>query len=327
VSTATLVPETWKLTGDDARETLLRTGRRRLLQDAFVRLRYADGFSHARSLAFMTSLVLVQGTIVVVGLATALGDSSMGGTVVRTIHNAVPGPAGNLLTSAVHQARVTGASRRYLGLALGLVGTLVAATTAFGQLERGLNRMYGVELDRPMVKKYGQALLLALTVGVLTTISFVALALGSAVGDALHNTTITTVWNIGRWPIALVTVTAAVALLFRWCPRRHQPAWSWLAFGATVSVLLWFVVTLALSELFQLSTTFGATYGSLAGIVALQIWTFLSATVLLFGGSVAAQLEAVRSGQPVPQDPEKVAASEPDSDDDRHRPELASARS
>ena len=53
VSTATLVPETWELTGDDARQTLRHTGRRRLLADAFQRLRVADGFSHARSLAFM----------------------------------------------------------------------------------------------------------------------------------------------------------------------------------------------------------------------------------------------------------------------------------
>ena len=61
MSTATRVPETWELTGDDARKTLLATGRRRLVVDAFARLRYADGFSHARSLAFVMSLVFVQG--------------------------------------------------------------------------------------------------------------------------------------------------------------------------------------------------------------------------------------------------------------------------
>src|SRR5690348_15698307 len=58
MSTATLVPETRELDGEDASEVLRRTGRRRLLADAFIRLRVADGFSHARSLAFMTSLVL-----------------------------------------------------------------------------------------------------------------------------------------------------------------------------------------------------------------------------------------------------------------------------
>ena len=77
MSAATLVPETWELTGDDARETLKRTGRMRLVRDAFVRFRASDGFSHARSLAFVTSLLLVQGVIVLVGIAAALGDTDL----------------------------------------------------------------------------------------------------------------------------------------------------------------------------------------------------------------------------------------------------------
>jgi hypothetical protein len=52
MSTANLVPETWNLTGDDARKTLSRIGRRRLVKDALTRLRFSDGFSHARSMAF-----------------------------------------------------------------------------------------------------------------------------------------------------------------------------------------------------------------------------------------------------------------------------------
>ena len=105
---------------------------------------------------------------------------------------------------------------------------------------------------------------------------------------------------------------AAIALLFRWSPRRHQPGWSWLAFGATVSVLLWTLVTLGLGLFFRVSTSFGDTYGPLAGIVALLLWALLSSVAVLFGAAVAAQLEAVRAGAPEPQDAEKVEHSEPD---------------
>ena len=52
MSTANPVPETFGLTGSDAKETLETTGRGRLLRDAFERLRASDGFSHARSMAF-----------------------------------------------------------------------------------------------------------------------------------------------------------------------------------------------------------------------------------------------------------------------------------
>ena len=73
MSTARLIPETWELSGDDAWRTLRRTGRRRLLADAFQRLRWADGFSHSRSLAFLVALAAIQGIIALVGVASAFG--------------------------------------------------------------------------------------------------------------------------------------------------------------------------------------------------------------------------------------------------------------
>ena len=58
----------------------------------------------------------------------------------------------------------------------------------------------------------------------------------------------------------------------------------------------------ALALVFNVSKTFGQTYGSLAGLVALQLWTFFSALAILYGVAVAAQLEAVRAGVPEAQD-------------------------
>ena len=69
MSSANDVPEMFGLDGDDAWETLRSAGRLRLIRDAFKRLRAADGFSHGRSLAFISELVLVQGIIALVGLA------------------------------------------------------------------------------------------------------------------------------------------------------------------------------------------------------------------------------------------------------------------
>ncbi len=126
------------------------------------------------------------------------------------------------------------------------VTTLVTGTTLMGQIERALNRLYGIEQDRPTVQKYGRALLLALTAGALSTAAFAMFALGHGIGAGLNDDTVTQVWNVVRWPLALVLMMAAIALLFRWSPLRHQPAWSWLAFGSTVSVLLWSIATLGL---------------------------------------------------------------------------------
>jgi hypothetical protein len=217
VSSATAVPETWELTGDGARETLARVGRGRLLGDAFLRLRFADGFSHARSMAFATTLALVQGVIAVVGLAAVLGTTSVAHFTVRGIRSAVPGPASHVLTDAVSQAAHTGASDRWLPVVLGTVGALVTGATLLGQLERALNRMYGVEQDRLTVAKYTRALALALTAGAAATVSFILFAFGRSISNELGGTA-RPVWGVLRWPIAIGLAIVAFGLLFRWAP-------------------------------------------------------------------------------------------------------------
>jgi YihY family inner membrane protein len=314
MSTANPVPETWDLTGDDARRLLRSSGRRRILRDAFKRLRVADGFSHARSLAFAMSLVFVQGIIALIGLAVAVGHGSFSRVVVRTLKAAVPGPGGALLTDAVQQAHRAGASHRYTALVVGLTGALITGATLLGQIERALNRIYGVEQDRPTVQKYGLALALAVSAGTLALAAFALLAFGQSIATGLNNSATDNVWKFARWPAAVVLAALAITMLFRWSPRRRQPAFSWLAFGAGVATAGWLLVTAALAVFFSVSKSFGQTYGPLAGIVALMLWSLCSAIAILFGAAVAAQLEAVRAGARPPQDPEKVEHSEPASE-------------
>ena len=213
MSTAAKVPETRELTGDDARKTLVDTGRLQLLKDSFVRLRAADGFSHSRSLAFVTSLVLVQGLIALVGFAAAFGQQGVSREIVSAIQSAVPAPAGRLLTDAVEQARGVGAEHRFLPLLLGLVGTLVTGSTAMGQIERGANRIYGIERDRPTLEKYGRAFVLALGAGSCLAVAFLVFAFGRQ--SELTAGFLRTTWPYLRWPLALVVATGALKAMQR----------------------------------------------------------------------------------------------------------------
>ena len=90
MSTANDVPETWSLSGDDAWETLKRTGRRRLATDAFRRFRAADGTSHARSLAFLVTLLLVQGVIALVALASMVHPGGWSDLLTNTVRTVAP---------------------------------------------------------------------------------------------------------------------------------------------------------------------------------------------------------------------------------------------
>lgn len=310
MSSATLVPDTRGLSGDDAWRVLRTTGEIRLLKDAFSRLRAADGFSHARSLAFLTSLVAVQALIGLVGMASLLHSGNFSRIVVAAIRRVVPGPAGHLLTTATAQAHRAAGGHHSTALIFGLVAGIVTATTAMGQVERGLNRIYGVEQDRPTLLKYSVAFVFALSAGTLVTVAFACLTFGRDVFAGSSPKVAQSLWAVIRWPLGMVLIGLAVTVLFRWLPRRYQPKISWLAFGAIVSMVIWGVVTVALGLFFQHSSGFGNTYGPLAGIVALLFWCFFSSIALFYGGAVTAQLEAIRAGAPIPKDPLKVSRSD-----------------
>jgi YihY family inner membrane protein len=309
MSSANLVPETRDLTGDDAWAVLKRTGWSRIAMDATKRMRVADGFSHARSLAYLTSLVAIEGLIGTVGLASVLHKGGMSKMIDAIVRRTIPGPAGIELTTAVTQAHRVAAGHHYTALIFGAIGALVVATTAIGQLERGLNRIYGVEQDRPTLKKYGLALLFALSVGTIGAVAFVCLAFGRDLVVAINNDAFTSIWVVARWPLGVGLAAIAVTVLFRWLPRRRQPRLSWLVFGAGISVLLLGVATISLGLFYGATSSFGATYGPLAGVIALLVWSFLASIALFYGGAVAAQLEALRNGAPAPQDAEEVDES------------------
>jgi len=50
----------------------------------------------------------------------------------------------------------------------------------------------------------------------------------------------------------------------------------------------------------HVSSSFGSTYGPLAGFVALLLWSLLSAMAFFYGVAVCAQLEALRAGDHSP---------------------------
>jgi YihY family inner membrane protein len=308
MSTASLVPETYDLDGDDALQTLRRTGWGRLARDCLLRFRYADGFSHARALAFQIALTLPPALIAAVGLATLLHAEHFRDILRRTATRLAPGPAGDVITTALqHGQRAVGGGAR-AALILGLLAALVSATTAMGQVERGANRIYGVERDRPSLRKYTIGFLLACSAGLAMVIALVLVVTGEDVARAIgFSGTVQSLWRVLRWPVAAVLLVMGVAVLFRVSPRRRQPAASWLAAGSAVSVLLGFAFTWLLSLFLTASRTFGQTYGPLAGIMGVLVWAILMSLAILLGLAFAAQLEAVRAGTPKPITGERVS--------------------
>jgi YihY family inner membrane protein len=317
MSTANRVPETRtmggdQLSADDAWQTLRRNGSWKLVRDAFVRFRYADGFSHARALAFQSCLAALPFTVALLGLTATLHAQKLGDVLKNTLTKLTPGSSDTLLNSAFKGHSGSGGQ---LALWLGLAGGVVSLTTAMGQVERGANRIYGIERDRPSVKKYGHSVVMVLTVGLATMIGFLLIVAGSATGHSLaaayhwsHSDRLA--WDFTRWPLGIALALISATVVFSRAPNRRQPGGTWLAIGAMTSLVLWLVFTVLLALYVAKSSTFGSTYGALTGVLALLIWANLSALALFLGVAFSAQLEAVRAGSPEPVDERepKVAA-------------------
>ena len=52
-----------------------------------------------------------------------------------------------------------------------------------------------------------------------------------------------TLWNVLRWPVILLLVVLAVAVLYYATPNVKQPKFRWISIGAAVAIVTWIVAS------------------------------------------------------------------------------------
>ena len=310
MTTARTVPVTTEMDGDeldheDAWRMARKVGLTRLVTDSFVRFRYGDGFTHSRALALQAALAVVPFMLALTGLAADIDQERPARVVAGTIQAVSPGSGEQ---DALSNAVVGGTSSQEAGeiaLGFGLVFALLSMAAAMAQVERGLNRIYGIERDRHALAKYGRAAVMTAILAAPLAAGFLLLVAGGAFADAMRteygwSETAALVWNVGRWPLGLVLLIFAIAVVLDHAPRRRQPSLGWLALGSGIAVMLIMAATAVLAVYVYVGDSFGDVYGPLAGIFALLIWSLMSSVALFYGAAVCAQLEACRAGDPDP---------------------------
>ncbi len=287
-----------RVSDDNAWMALRRYGAFALLREAFARFRYGDGFSHSRALGLQFALAGVPLVIAFVGLSRTLHTASLGKVLRQTLLSLSPGSSQDLLGAALDRPTLGGEDTDELALWLGLGFAIVALTTAMAQVERGANRIYGIQRDRPTVRKYGRGLLMAFAAGIPGMVGVVMLLAVGTFGDAME-----TVYGVDDdfvstvgLPTGVALILGSVTAMLKNAPRRRQPGLSWLAVGGLVAVALWLLFTGLFAAYLGVSDNFNSVYGPLTGIMALLLWGQLSAMAVLFGLAFAAQLEAVGAG-------------------------------
>ena len=245
MSTARTVPVTTELDGDeldaeDAWHLARHHGLRRIAVDSFVRFRYGDGFTNSRALALQACLAVVPFLIALTGFAADIDEDRPARVVAASIEALSPGGGSDdaLASAVVEGSEETGE----VALTFGLAFAFLSMTTAMAQVERGSNRIYGIRRDRKALSKYGRAAVLTAILAVPVGAGFLLLVAGGSIGDAMvdeyaWSDDLHRAWNIVRWPIGLAMLVLTIAVVLDHAPRRRQPALSWLALGASVTVV------------------------------------------------------------------------------------------
>lgn len=174
-------------------------------------------------------------------------------------------------------------------LSLGIVLTVWSGSSIFVSLADGLNRMYDIDEGRPWWKRRLIAMGLLLAASLLLTAGATSVLIGEELLDQLE---LDAAWNLLRWPLAFLMLTALTWLVYYHLPNRKQNlSLRYVTIGALVGTGLWLVVTTGFRIYVANWGSYGRTYGLVGGVLVLLIWLYLTALSILFGGEVAVSLE------------------------------------
>jgi len=262
----------------------------------------------AAALAYYSFLAIPSLLLVSLGVFTLFADAEAINSLLERFGRVMPADATDLLGESLRRLNENDGG----SLAMALVGFILAlwsttgAATAF---MRALNRAYAREETRGFVRQRIVAVLMV-SVMLVAFALFGLLVLGPVlsgwIGGAIGlESVFGWIWWVAQWPVLIVGLLAAFATVLFLGPNVEHPRWQFITPGAVFAVIVWLLV----SGLFAVYTATFASYnkawGSLAAVIVMLTWLWLTGCALLFGAEINAEVERrrqVRQGKPAEQE-------------------------
>src|SRR5260370_37758194 len=183
----------------------------------------------------------------------------------------------------------------------GIAGSLYGASGGFGAAGRALNEVYGVEEDRPFLRRKALDIGATLVVIALAVVVLVLIFLGGGAAHDLFATiglapTATTVWNVARWPVAIVLASLAYGFTYAFAPNVKPRRPRWISPGALAGLGIWILASGGFFIYIKYATH--KTYGVFRAAVMLLLWLWLSSVALLFGAELNPAIGTGKSAVP-----------------------------
>jgi membrane protein len=240
----------------------------------------------AAAVAYYTFLAIPAVLLVALGLFSIFASPESITTLIDKVGKIVPAQTTELLESSLRRMSENTSG----SLVLTLLGLVLALWTTIGAMTafiRATNRTYNVEETRGFVRQRLVALEMVVALGVAFVAVFGLLVLGPAISSWVGAGW---AWWVLQWPILVAVLLLVFATVLYLAPNVQRP-WRPISPGAIVAVVVW----LAASGLFSLYTSMFASYnktwGSLAGVIVMLVWLWLSGTALLLGAEINAEAE------------------------------------
>jgi membrane protein len=239
--------------------------------------------------AVLAIVPLLVALLAIWGIFASPGDATR---LIRDLASGLPHSAQRLVSEQLHHIAQRSNSGLGLTALISLVVACWSASSGTKHLIEAVNVAYDEDEHRGFVRM--RALALALTGG---AIVFLIVAIGliavvpSAVSDAGAPHALRLATDIAVWPVLAVMMVLALAVLYRVAPDRDDPKWRWVSWGAVLATLLWLVASAGFALYAANFGKYDQTYGSLAGVVVLLLWLYLTALVIVLGAEVNAALE------------------------------------
>ena len=192
---------------------------------------------------------------------------------------------------------------------LGLVASLWGASMATGALITTINRAYNIRPRRNLLKQKILSIWLTLVLAFLWVLAFVIVLVGprvtQGVFEMLHIASETnTFWTSVRLPMAFGLTLVSLSILYYIAPEAKQ-RFRWILPGAVTGTLLWMGASSGFRVFLRNVNSYDMTYGSIAGLVILMVWFWLSGLVFLLGAEVNSLMKRIDQEQHQPLHPKR----------------------
>lgn len=278
--------------------------------DALRGLVLHDGFDLAASIAFSTLLALFPFLIFLFALGGLVGGLEALDILIAFLFRLVPGEVARTLTPVIVDVVTEPPS----GLVpVSLLFAIWVASSALDALRLSLNHAYNIREQRWIWQLKLQSIVFVMFGGCfMVAIAFLIL-LGPFLWHVAEGVLNLPVENravliLGQYVVGAVLITFASALLHLLLPM-HRLKFREVLPGSIATSFLWLIAAALFTLYLSRLADYGATYGTLGGVVVTLVFFYISAVIFIYGAEFNASVARWRSGNIPERKPVGVAAA------------------